>query len=592
MISRHSIAILPFVNISSNKENEYFSDGITEQIINALCRYEDLLVTSRTSSFAFKNQNTDIREIGQKLGVFYLLEGSIRRCGDMVRITAQLIKADNGFHMWSEIWDRELKNIFILQDEIALIIAEHINSKISQPIKQKDIVIENTQALDHYLKGQYLLNKFVISNQQEMISYFEQAITIDPNFEKAYIGLCNAYTWLCSVGAFDPMEGNRKIEENLRILMRLNPNTPDFYMLISGKNFWIDWNLPLALQNINHSIYLMPNNAEAFVMKGLIYMSLGSIDEAFEYLFHAQRLNPYDEVTEYLIGFLYSLINENEKAMELVNKSFNTLSLWDAHFFLSVETLCKLNRFDESWKIIGEKEKISSFAYLLPYIKGLFHSNKRDSVQAINEIDLLERELQNNTPMGMPFYYYLCKIYINLGEKEKAIEYFRMGVQFRASPLLFAKFDCSFDSLRDDPRFQEALGSLNFELQDSELCKPKYKRTTFTKQQASEIEIKLTEVMEKEKPYINPRLSSPDLAEMIDITTNQLSQFLNEHLDKNFYDYVNSFRLKEFQQLCKNPKYSHLSILGLAYECGFNSKTTFNAFFKREVGVTPSEYCA
>jgi adenylate cyclase len=471
-----------------------------------------------------------------------------------------------------------------------LIIAEKINSRIRQPNKPKESVIENTQALDHYLKGQYLLNKFVISHQQEMISHFEQAIVIDPNFEKAYIGLCNAYTWLSSVGAFNPMEGNKKIEEYIRILMRLNPNTPEIYMLISGKNFWIEWDLPLALQNINHSIELKPNDAEAFVMKGLIFMGLGRIDEAFEYLFHAQRLNPYDEVTEYCIGFLYSLINENEKAMDLVNRSFNTLSLWDAHFFLSTETLCKLNRFDESWSIIVEKEKIESFAYLIPYIKGLFYSIKGDSAQAINEIDVLERGLQNNTQMGMPFYYYLCKIYINLGEKEKAIEYFRMGVQFRSSPLLFAKIDCGFDSLRDDPRFKDALGSLNFELPDTDLSKPKYKRTTFTRQQAQEIEKKLSEVMDKEKPYINPRLSSPDLAEMIDITTNQLSQFLNEHLNKNFYDYVNSFRLKEFQQLCKNPKYSHLSILGLAYECGFNSKTTFNAFFKKEMGVTPSEY--
>ncbi len=587
MISRFSIAVLPFLNISSDKENEYFSDGITEQIINALCRYEDLLVISRTSSFAFKNQPVDIREIGRKLNVFHVLEGSIRRSGEMVRITAQLITAEDGFHMWSETWDRQLKDIFILQDEIALIIAEKINSKIRQPARQKENVIENTLALDHYLKGQYLLNKFVISNKQQMISHFEQAITIDPNFEKAYIGLCNAYTWLSSVGAFDPIKGNKKIEEYIRILMRLNPNTPEIYMLISGKNFWIDWNLPLALQNINHCIELKPNNAEAFVEKGLIFMGLGRIDEAFQYLFHAQRLNPYDEVTEYCIGFLYSLINENEKAMELVNKSFNTLSLWDAHFFLSVETLCKLNRFDESWSIIGEKEKIESFAYLIPYIRGLFFSIKGDYTQAIHEIEVLEQALQHNTQMGMPFYYYLCKIYINLGEKEKAIEYFCKGVQFRASPLLFAKIDCAFDSLRDDSRIQDALGSLNFEWQETET---KYKRSPFTKQQAKEIATRLTKVMEKEKPFFNSRLSSPELAEMIDITTNQLSQFLNEHLHKNFYDYVNSFRLKEFQQLCKNSKYAHLSILGLAYECGFNSKTTFNAFFKRMMGATPSEY--
>jgi TolB-like protein/AraC-like DNA-binding protein len=590
MISKHSIAVLPFVNISPDRDNEYFSDGVTEEIINALCRFEELHVTSRTSSFAFKNQNSDIREIGKKLNVYYLLEGSIRRAGEKVRITAQLIKAEDGFHLWSETWDRELKDIFILQDEIAQIIAERISTKIKTPVAHTESVIENTDVLDHYLKGQYLLNKFVISNKHDIIWHFEQAVAIDPNFEKAYIGLCNAYTWLSSVGAYDPVEGNIKIEENLRVLMRLNPNTPEIYMLISGKNFWLDWNIPLAIENINRAIELKPSNAEAYVQKGMIYMVMGKIDEAFDFLFHSQRLNPYDEVTEYCIGFLHSLLNENEKAMELVKKSFNTLSLWDAHFFLSVETLCKLNRFDESWEMICEKDKLESFAYLMPYIKGLFYSIKGVKKEAISEIELLELELQDNAQMGMPFYYYLCKIYINLNEKEKALEYFEQGMQFKASPLLFAKIDCAFDTLRDEPRFQKALTSLNFDIQDAAPSKPKYKRTAFTQQQSKEIERKLTELMEKEKPFLNPCISSPDLAELVDITTNQLSQFLNEHLNRNFYDYVNSFRLKEFLLLSKNPKFSHLSILGLAYECGFNSKTTFNSFFKREMRVTPSEY--
>ncbi|MGF1585633.1 MAG: helix-turn-helix domain-containing protein [Bacteroidales bacterium] len=590
MISRYSIAILPMVNMSPDRENEYFSDGITEQIINALCRYENLLVTSRTSSFAFKNQNIDIRDIGKKLNVFYLLEGSIRRSGEMVRITAQLVKAEDGFHIWSETWDRELKDIFILQDEIALIIGEQINSKIRQPIKEKESVIENTRALDHYLKGQYLLNNFEHAKRDQIIRHFEQALAIDPNFENAYIGLCNAYTWLSSVGVFDILEANAKTEENIRKLMRLNPNTPEIYMLISGKNFWIDWNLSLALENVNRTIELKPNTADAFVQQGMIYIALGCIDEAFDSLYHAQRLNPYDEVTEYCIGFLHSLINENEKAMELVSKSFNTLSLWDAHFFLSVETLCKLNRFDEAWNIIEEKKNIDCFAYMIPCIKGLFYSIKGNYIQAVSEIDILERGLQNPNQMGMPFYYYLSKIYIYLGEREKAIEYFEKGIQFRATPILFSKIDCSFDPMRDEPRFRNALISLNFEIQDTKPLKPKYKRTVFTRKQIRETEKRLSMLMETEKPFLNPRLSSPDLSEMIDISTNMLSQFLNEHLNKNFYDYLNSYRLKEFQHLCKNPKYAHLSILGLAYECGFNSKTTFNAFFKREMGVTPSEY--
>jgi adenylate cyclase len=590
MKSRFSIAVLPFVNISPDKENEYFSDGITEEIINTLCRYGELHVTSRTSSFAFKNQNLDIRDIGNRLNVFYLLEGSIRRSGNKVRITAQMVKTDDGFHLWSETWDRELEDIFILQEEIAGIIAERINARIQPQPVHSEQRIENTLALDHYLKGQYLLNQFAISNHQEMISHFEQAMSIDPQFDKAYIGLCNAYTWLSSVGACNPVEGNLKVEEYLRKLTRLNPNSPEIFMLIAGKNFWLEWDIPTAYENVIRSSELKPGNAEVYVQKGLIYMAAGNIDEAFDALFHSQRLNPYDEVTEYCIGFLYSLINENEKAMELVHKSFNTLSLWDAHFFLSVETLCKLNRFEESWSIICEKENHPNFSYLIPFIKGLYYSIRGDSAMATAQIEALEKEFENVAQVGMPFYYYLCKIYVNLNQREKALGYFEKGARLRSAPMLFAKIDCSFDPIRDEPGFQAALESLNLQIPTPKAAKAKYTRSEITKQQAAEIEIRLQKLMDAEKPYLNPKISSPDLAEMIDITTNQLSQFINEHYNKNFYDYINSFRLKEFLAAGKNPKYSHLSLLGLAYECGFNSKTTFNAFFKREMGVTPSEF--
>jgi TolB-like protein/AraC-like DNA-binding protein len=590
MPSRNSIAVLPFLNMSSDAENEYFSDGITDEIINALCRFEDLLVTSRTSSFAFKKQHIDIREIGQKLGVYYLLEGSVRRSGEKIRITAQLIKAEDGFHLWSESWDRELKDIFILQDEIAKLIAGHINSKIKPSGLINEHVIENTRALDHYLKGLYLLNTFTVSQKDEIINHFEKAIAIDPNFEKAYIGLCNAYTWLSSVGAHDAIDGNSKVDENIRTLMRLNPNTPEVYMLIAGKNFWLEWDIPLAYRNINRSIELKPGNAEVYVQKGLIHMAVGDIDEAFEAMYHSQRLNPYDEVTEYCIGFFHSLINENEKAMELVHKSFNTLSLWDAHFFLSVETLCKLNRFDESWRIICENEQKPNFSYLIPYIKGLYYSMKGDGPMAINQIEALAKELENNEQVGMPFYYYLCKIYVNLNQRKKALDYFETGVRLRSSPLLFARIDCSFDILRDEPRFQAALNSLNLEVPTQTPSKTRYRRSEISPQQAVEIESRLKKLMEFEKPYLNPRLSSPDLAELIDISTNQLSQFLNGHQNKNFYDFINSFRLQEFLRLSKDPALKHLSILGLAYESGFNAKTTFNTFFKKQMGFTPSEY--
>ena len=166
--------------MSSDKENEYFSDGITEEILNALSKIEDLHITARTSSFAFKNQNIDIREIGKKLNVSLILEGSIRKSKNHVRITAQLVNTETGYHLWSDSWDRELKNIFILQDEIAAVIAKNIITNIQPSVTITDYVVKNTNALDLYLKGVYLFNKLDFRLAEEAIANFEQALEIDP----------------------------------------------------------------------------------------------------------------------------------------------------------------------------------------------------------------------------------------------------------------------------------------------------------------------------------------------------------------------------------------------------------------------------
>ncbi|MBN2518880.1 MAG: hypothetical protein JXB17_00105, partial [Bacteroidales bacterium] len=227
MISKYSIAVLPFVNISSDKENEYFSDGITEEILNALSKIEGLHVTARTSSFAFKNQNIDIREIGRKLNVALILEGSIRKSNNLVRITAQLTDTSNGYHLWSDTWDRELKNIFIVQDEIAAIIAEKINKDIKLDVSHEGHVVENTEALDLYLKGQYLLNKWDFNESNNIINCFEQAIKLDPGLIKAYIGLSHVYTWLGSTGFVKPEEAHIKVEYCIKKVLELDRNVPD-----------------------------------------------------------------------------------------------------------------------------------------------------------------------------------------------------------------------------------------------------------------------------------------------------------------------------------------------------------------------------
>ena len=194
--SEKSIAVLPFVNMSADPENEYFSDGISEEILNALTRVEGLYVTARTSSFSFKGKNEDIREIGIKLGVSSVLEGSVRKAGKRMRITAQLINTSDGYHIWSEVYDSEVEDIFDVQDEISMKIVGRLKENFSAGEKKESIIKQPTESIDAYnlyLKGRYHWNKSNPEEIRKAITAFEDAIAIDPHFALPYCSLSFCY---------------------------------------------------------------------------------------------------------------------------------------------------------------------------------------------------------------------------------------------------------------------------------------------------------------------------------------------------------------------------------------------------------------
>ena len=201
-----TIAVLPFVNMSADPDNEYFSDGITEELSNALTKVDGLLVTSRTSSFAFKGKNEEVRKIGEQLGVNTVLEGSVRKTGNKVRITAQLINTADGYHLWSEVYDRKLEDIFAVQDEIARIITNKLREKLTTEGSKESLVkpaTENIEAYNLYLKGLFYWNKWTPEDRKKAIKIYEEAIEKEPNFALPYSGLANCYSILGSTSQMD-----------------------------------------------------------------------------------------------------------------------------------------------------------------------------------------------------------------------------------------------------------------------------------------------------------------------------------------------------------------------------------------------------
>jgi TolB-like protein/AraC-like DNA-binding protein len=592
LTSKYSIAVLPFVNISSEEENEYFSDGITEEIINALSKIENLHVTARTSSFAFKNQNTDIREIGRKLNVALILEGSIRKSGNTVRITAQLSKATDGYHVWSDTWDRELQNVFTVQDEIAALIAEKIDKDIKTQVSSTGHVIENTNALDWYLKGNYLLYKWDFSERDNIIASFEKAIELDPRFIKAFIGLANTYTWLGSTGFVKPEEAYVKVEYCIKKALSIDKNIPDIYIIIAGKKFWIEWDLPAALNNINKALELQPSNSDALKYKGLILAATGRVEEALDSFFQADRLDPYSDHIKSSIGMIYNYTNENTKALDYIDQNIQICPYWYAQYMDRIEALCKLERYNEATNTIRMLEKDPDSPLSVAQLKAFLFASQGKMKETYEQIRIMDQELSGSRLGNVPDAAFFSKIYLLLGEYDKALDYLEYGMEHRATPFLFIKIESLWDKLRDHPRYINAIKKIKFvdSKKEAEKDTKKYKKTNIPKELAAKIEKMLEDQMVREKTYLNPALNLSDLAESVHISNNQLSQILNEAIGKNFYDYVNSYRLRHFLKVREIPKYRNYTLLSLAYECGFSSKTTFNAFFRKTMGMTPSEY--
>src|SRR5262244_203378 len=288
---RKSVAVLPFVNMSSDKENEYFSDGMTEELINALANVDGLRVASRTSSFAFKGKNLSIRKIAEELNVGAVLEGSVRREADRLRITAQLINVADDNPIWSKTYDRELKSLFALQEDIARSIADALQRKLVA-VKA---ATTNLGAHDLYLSGLYFLNRRTANALAEAAEYFEQAIAQDPRYALAYVGLSDATRLRIVYDAAAPAEVLPRAKEAALRALALDPALAEAHTSM-GNIYEYDYQFPAALQEYRTALALKPDYPTAHQWYGQSLQNLGRLREAQAELDRALELDPASSV--------------------------------------------------------------------------------------------------------------------------------------------------------------------------------------------------------------------------------------------------------------------------------------------------------
>jgi serine/threonine-protein kinase len=290
-----SIAVLPFANLSTDPENEYFSDGVAEEIINALAQLPELRVVARTSAFSFKGKEVDIRQIGKDLNVETVLEGSVRKAGKRLRITAQLINAADGYHIWSERYDRELHDIFAVQDEIATAIAKKLESMLQIKLHGRLVkrATHNIEAYELYLKGRHAWERFG-TNLYQGLEYFQRAVTVDPQFAHAYAGLADVYCTLAFTAAMRPHEAMPKAKEAAGRALALDEGLAEAHCALACVHLLYDWDWPRAEEGFLRSIELNPNYAQAMYHYGHLYHAYIShrLEEGIALCRHAVDIDP------------------------------------------------------------------------------------------------------------------------------------------------------------------------------------------------------------------------------------------------------------------------------------------------------------
>ena len=442
-----SIAVLPFVNISGDQENEYFSDGLTEELLNSLARIKELKVTGRTSSFAFKGKNTDLREIGQTLGVAHILEGSVRKAQNRVRITAQLIKADDGYHVWSDTFDRELDDIFAIQEEIATRVANELMSTLlggtAGQLVHRDT--DNVQAYEAYLRGRYLFERNTddIETQQEAERLFEQSLSLDPQFTLAWYGRFRVLSYRQRSGAMDYQQGAVQLREMVEKMVAMDPKLPESHVA-QGRAATIEMKWPEAEAALNQALLLNPGNVNALnALSGLLTV-LKRNDEALVHGIKALERDPLNLRALIGVTSAYSFMGRCEDARQIMVRALSLAP--DVGRFHNRLAICYFSNGDyEKTLEQSEKEKVK-FARLTGLAIGYNKLGQQDRAQQYLE-ELIDA-------YGEQASYQYGEIYAQWGETDKALDALEHAWDIGDAGVVLLNMDGFLNPLRDHPRFK------------------------------------------------------------------------------------------------------------------------------------------
>ena len=452
-----SIVVLPFVNMSADPENEFFSDGMTEEIINALTQLSDLHVVARTSSFAFKGKTTSIDEIGRKLNVTTVLEGSVRKAANRLRITAQLINVADGFHLWSEKYDREADDVFAIQDEISLAIVDKLRVRLipGEKARLAGKATLNPAAHEAYLKGRYFWNQRG-TGVSKAIDFFHAALAEDENYALAHAGLADAYASLGFYGYLPPREVMPKARDAAQKALAIDDGLVEAHSSLGFVLTVFDWDWEGARKEFLRAFELNPSYGPARYWYTNLLLIQGQLEEAIA---EVELGLKHDPLSMYMQTFLGIVLLAGKKYAQAAEQLRKTLEL-DPTFFIARSTLgltyANQSRVEDGIAEIQEAIARSDRDQLPVTALGMVYAAAGDRRRAREVLTELEQRARDGYISAIN----IAAIHAQLGDKNKALEWLEKAYEER-SPMLFAVeygyFGQPFDSLKTDPRFVDLL---------------------------------------------------------------------------------------------------------------------------------------
>lgn len=453
-----SIAVLPFVNMSGDEENEYFSDGLTEELLNLLAKIDDLRVSSRTSSFAFKGKDTSLPSVAQELNVDHILEGSVRKSGTKVRITAQLIDVETDSHLWSETFDRNLDDIFAIQDEIAQAVVEALKVQL---LEQGGSSLQasretTTDAYLLYLRARHTYELARDTNDDDLVNraidQFESVLEIDPDYALAYAGLADAYGLQSIRGALSVQEGYERSREMAEKALAINPDLVEALLALADIQLEYDWNMEAAEQSYRRALEIRPSDAEGLRTYGYFLVSDGRFQQAIEHYRKALEVDPMQVRAYFGLAMTLVLLGRYEDLPELTerlasHRDEQFMQRWNRN--LELTTLRYKGLYADLIEVLPENPE--SLGDLQDAAVAYYHTgNEQRAREYLDQMIEIANERSDD-------FSDVAAVFAQMNQPDLAMEYLEKAMQAREVNFAFIRVDPDLVPLHDDPRFIQLL---------------------------------------------------------------------------------------------------------------------------------------